>query len=87
MPTIVRASQSPYRWEIGHAPLSQVANVEKFMPRDFITADGFGITEACRAYLSPLILGEEYPPYHNGMPRYVTLKNELIAKRLPEFKL
>lgn len=87
MPTIVRTSQSPYTWEIGHAPLSKVANVEKFMPRDFISVDGFGITKACRDYLIPLIQGEDYPPYLNGMPRYVTLKNQLIAKRLPEFKL
>ncbi len=87
MPTIVRASDHPYKWEIGHAPLSKVANVEKFMPREFISADGFGITEACRTYLSPLIQGEDYPPYHNGLPRYVTLKNQLVAKRLPEFKL
>jgi 6-phosphofructokinase 1 len=87
MPTIVRTSQSPYKWEIGKAPLAQVANVEKFMPRDFISEDGFGITAACRAYLLPLIQGEDYPPYHDGMPRFVTMKNELIAKRLPEFKL
>ena len=87
MPTIVRVSQSPYKWEVGEAPLSKVANVEKFMPRDFITEDGFGITQACRDYLAPLILGEEYPPFHNGMPRYVTLKNAPVAKKLPEFKL
>ena len=87
MPTVVRVSQNPYKWEIGEAPLSQVANVEKFMPRDFITEDGFGITQACRDYLVPLIQGEEYPPFHNGMPRYVTLKNAPVAKKLAEFKL
>ncbi len=87
MPTIVRTSQNPYKWEIGEAPLSKVANVEKMMPRDFITEDGFGITQACRDYLVPLIQGEEYPPYENGMPKYVTLKNMAVAKRLPEFKL
>ncbi len=87
MPTIVRKSQNPYKWEVGEAPLSKVANVEKFMPRDFISEDGFGITQACRDYLVPLIQGEEYPPFHNGMPRYVTLKNAPVAKKLPEFKL
>ena len=57
------------------APLAKVANVEKFMPRDFITDDGFGITEKCRRYLTPLIQGEDYPTYKDGLPVYVTLKN------------
>jgi 6-phosphofructokinase 1 len=87
MPTIVRTSQNPYKWEVGEAPLSKVANVEKFMPRDFISEDGFSITQACRDYLVPLIQGEEYPPFLNGMPRYVTLKNAPVARKLPEFKL
>ncbi len=87
MPTVVRKSSSPYVWEIGHAPLSQVANVEKFMPRDFISEDGFGITDACREYLYPLIQGEDYPPYENGLPKYVTLKNQSVAKKLAAFDL
>lgn len=82
MPTIVRTSDAPYRWEIGSVPLSEVANVERKLPRDFISADGFGITEACRKYLLPLIDGEDYPPYRNGMPEYVTLKNAAVAKKL-----
>ncbi len=80
MPTVVRTSNNPYKWEIGKAPLSEVANVEKMMPMDFITEDGFGITEACREYLIPLITGEDYPPYENGIPKYVTLKNEAVSK-------
>ncbi len=87
MPTVVRKSSSPYVWEIGHAPLSQVANVEKFMPRDFISEDGFGITDKCREYLYPLIQGEDYPPYENGLPKYVTLKNQSVAKKLAAFEL
>jgi 6-phosphofructokinase 1 len=87
MPTIVRKSSRPYAWEIGMAPLSQVANVEKFMPRDFITADGYGITDKCREYLYPLIEGEDYPPYENGLPKYVTLRNVAVTKKLAEFKL
>ena len=83
MPTIVRLADEPYRWEIGQATLSEVANVEKKMPRDFITADGYGITEACRRYLRPLILGEDYPPYVDGLPQYVTLKNVAVPKKLP----
>ena len=88
MPTIVRTSNNPYSWEIGKAPLSEVANVEKFMPQDFITEDGFGITSACRDYLVPLIQGEDFPPYEKGMPKYVTLRNEPVAKKLDvEFEL
>jgi 6-phosphofructokinase 1 len=87
MPAIVRKSSRPYAWEIGMAPLSQVANTEKFMPRDFISADGYGITDKCREYLYPLIQGEDYPPYENGLPKYVTLSNVAAKKKLPEFKL
>ncbi|WP_295386524.1 6-phosphofructokinase [uncultured Thiodictyon sp.] len=87
MPTVVRKSSSPYVWEIGHAPLSEVANVEKFMPADFITADGYGITDKCREYLYPLIQGEDYPPYENGLPRYVTLKNVPVPRKLGDFAL
>jgi 6-phosphofructokinase 1 len=87
MPTVVRKSSDPYVWEIGHAPLSKVANVEKFMPTDFITGDGFGITDKCRDYLYPLIQGEDYPPYQNGMPKYVTLKNAPVERKLDAFEL
>jgi 6-phosphofructokinase 1 len=87
MPTIVRVKDRPYRWKIGKAELKDVANHEKFMPRDFITADGFHITERCRRYLAPLIEGEAYPPYRGGLPRYVTLRNEPAAKKLPAFEL
>ena len=82
MPTIVRLSDEPYRWEIGQVPLSEVANIERKMPREFITADGFGITQAARRYFLPLIQGEAYPPYRNGLPDYVKLKNEAVGKRL-----
>ncbi len=87
MPTVDRLSDAPYRYKIGMAPLADVANVEKFMPRDFITADGFGITAACKAYLQPLIQGEDYPAYRDGLPVYVTLKNEAVAKKLGAFEL
>ena len=87
MPTIVRTSDVPYRWEIGVADLADVANVEKFMPRDFITDDGFGITEACRRYLEPLIAGEDYPAYEAGLPVYATPRNAAVAKKLGAFEL
>ena len=87
MPTVVRESSVPYKWSIGEAPLSEVANVEKMMPMDFITDDGFGITDACKEYLYPLIQGEAYPPYENGMPKYVTLQNAAVARKLPDFEI
>jgi 6-phosphofructokinase 1 len=88
MPTIVRTSNKPYRWKIGEAKLSRVANVEKMMPKSFITADGFGITKRCRDYLEPLIQGEDYPPYgKDGMPKYVQLKNVAVPKKLKGFKV
>ena len=87
MPAVIRDSNSPYQWHIGVGELKDIANVEKMMPKDFITEDGFGITAACREYLQPLIEGEDYPPYENGMPKYVTLKHELVAKKLPSFEL
>lgn len=82
MPTVVRTSNDPYAWEIGSANLADVANVEKMMPANYITEDGFGITEACRQYLQPLIQGEDYPPYKNGLPQYVQLKNIGVPKKL-----
>ncbi len=87
MPVVVRTSDEPYRWTIGEAKLSRVANVERRMPKSFISADGFGITARARRYLAPLIAGEAYPPYKDGMPRYVTLKNELVARKLEPFPL
>ena len=82
MPTIVRTSDDPYAWEVGKVALSEVANVEKFMPREYISEDGFGITGACRRYLAPLIQGEDYPPYRDGLPDYVRLKNVPLARKL-----
>ncbi len=88
MPTIVRKSNRPYKWSIGVADLKDVANREKMMPRDYITEDGFHITAKCRAYLQPLILGEDYPPYKNGLPVYTRLKNVAVPKKLKtEFKV
>lgn len=82
MPTIVRSSDSPYRWKIDKTALSRVANKEKKMPRGYISRNGFAITPRCRRYLAPLIRGEDYPPYRDGLPRYVTLRNKAVPKRL-----
>ena len=82
MPVIKRVSDKPYRWKIESAPLSRIANKEKMLPRRYITKDGFGITAAARRYLEPLIRGEDYPPYVNGLPKYVTLKNAPVKPKL-----
>ena len=82
MPTIVRTSDKPYRWKIGMARLEDVANQEKMLPRDYITSDGFHITAKGRRYLAPLIKGEDYPPYRNGLPQYVVLKNVPVRRKL-----
>jgi 6-phosphofructokinase len=84
MPTIVRTADKPYKWKIGTAPLSQVANQEKMLPRDYITEDGMHITAKARRYLQPLIKGEDYPPYKDGLPLYVQLKNAPVRKKLAE---
>ena len=86
MPVIERVSDEPYRWKIGEAQLSRVANREKMMPKGYISKDGFGITAAARRYLEPLIKGEDYPPYdRQGLPKYVTLQKKLVKKVLPDF--
>ncbi|SHL51803.1 pyrophosphate-dependent phosphofructokinase [Nitrosospira sp. Nsp11] len=87
MPTIERVSSHPYVWKVGMAQLSEVANVEKMMPENFISEDGFGITDKCREYLVPLIQGEDYPPYKEGLPDYVRLKNVAVAKKLGDFTI
>jgi len=87
MPAIVRISNNPYKWEIGCGELKDVANVEKMMPNNYISADGFSITDLCREYLLPLIEGENYPPYNDGLPNYVVLKKLKVVQKLPPFEV
>lgn len=82
MPTIERGRGKRYTWRVGEALLESVANVEKVMPRRYITRDGYGITEEGRAYFAPLIIGEDSPPYVRGLPRYAQLKKELVPRRI-----
>jgi 6-phosphofructokinase 1 len=86
MPIIVRGKGKKYTWRIGEAKLSDVANVEKILPRQYISRDGFHITDAARAYFSPLIQGEDYPQYRNGLPQYARLKQQLAKKKLKKWK-
>lgn len=85
MPIIKRLQDDPYEWTIDAVALKDVANVEKKMPAAYIREDGFGITDACRTYLRPLIQGEAYPPYHQGLPQYAQLTNRLTPKKLAAF--
>ena len=87
MPAIVRISNNPYKWEIGCGELKDIANVEKTMPDNYISADGFSITDSCREYLLPLIEGENYPPYNDGLPNYVVLKKSKVVQKLPPFEV
>ena len=88
MPAIKRTSNKPYKWKVEMAPLKKVANVEKMMPKSFISKDGFGITKKCREYLEPLIKGEDYPAYNkNGLPKYVTLKKVMVEKKCGPFEV
>ncbi len=82
MPTIVRKSSRPYRWSIGSVPIARVASQEKMVPRHYISADGFGITAACRRYLEPLIEGEAWPRFERGLPVYARLRGARVRKRL-----
>ena len=83
MPVIRRLADCPYRWDIAEADLSAVANIERMVPAEFITEDGFGITEAGLRYLRPLIEGEAYPSYKNGLPQYIRLQNRAVPITLP----
>jgi 6-phosphofructokinase 1 len=88
MPTIVRKRSKPYKWVIGHVPLAEVANKEKKLPPEYIREDGFGIGAACRRYLEPLIAGEAYPPYRDGLPDYVRIRGVSVRRKLKsEFKV
>jgi len=87
MAAIIRTSDAPYRWKIQPVPLDKVANHEKMVPKNFITADGFGITAKARAYLQPLTLGEAPMKFRNGLPEFVRLKNAGVPKKLPPFTI
>ena len=86
MPIIVRGKSKRYSWKISEAKLADVANVEKMMPRNYITQDGFHITDKAKEYFAPLIQGEDYPAYKNGIPQYARLKKVLEKKKLRKWK-
>ena len=87
MPIIIRKKTKKYGWDIGKIALSKVANIEKQLPKRFISKDGFSITSSCKKYLLPLIQGEAYPPYKNGIPDIARLKKTLVRKKLKKFNI
>ena len=86
MPVIIRGKGSKYSWKIKPAPLSKIANVERKLPKAFITKDGFDVNIKAIKYLQPLILGEAYPKFYNGVPKIEQLKLIEVKKKLPEWK-
>ena len=80
MPVIKRLSNKPYKWKIESAPLSKVANVEKTLPKGYISKDGFTISSKGIDYLTPLIQGEPPLEFKNGIPVVAKLKNILVKK-------
>ncbi|MDA9765989.1 6-phosphofructokinase [Gammaproteobacteria bacterium] len=86
MPIIVRSKGPKYKWSIEAAPLSKIANLEKKLPRSFISKNGMNVTQKAIDYLMPLIQGESYPPYKNGIPLTKEFKLIKAVKKLPKWK-
>jgi 6-phosphofructokinase len=83
MSKIVRVSSGPYKWSIGLQPLADVANVEHFLPRDWVSEDGFMPNEKFVEYARPLVEGEVKAPMEAGLPKYAVLEKVRIEKKLP----
>ena len=86
MPVIIRGKGKKYSWKIEPAPLSKIANVEKKLPKSFISKDGFDVTSKAIKYLQPLILGEAFPNFKDGIPTSEKLKLIEVTKKLPKWK-
>ena len=86
MPIIVRGKGPKYKWSIEAAPLSKIANLEKKLPKSFISKNGMNVTQKAIDYLMPLIQGESYPPYKNGIPLTKEFKLIKAVKKLPKWK-
>lgn len=83
MPVIVRTSDQPYRWQVAPKPLTGIMNREKRLPRTFLTADGYRLTARARRYFAPLIRGEAWPPFENGLPVHAKLRLQPVQRRMP----
>ena len=86
MPIIVRSKGPKYKWSIEAAPLSKIANLEKKLPKSFISKNGMNVTQKAIDYLMPLIQGESHPPYKNGIPLTKEFKLIKAVKKLPKWK-
>ena len=86
MPVIVRKKGEKYSWKIAPVSLSKIANVEKKLPKSYISGDGFNVTSKAIKYLRPLIKGEAYSKFKNGIPVTQKLKLVQAKKKLPLWK-
>lgn len=73
MMTINRVEDDKYSVYYGSADISGIANGVKCVPTEYINAEGNGVTDECIKYLAPLILGEVYPEYENGIPKHIVI--------------
>ncbi|MDB9700851.1 6-phosphofructokinase [Gammaproteobacteria bacterium] len=79
MPIIQRISDSPYQWKVVPAPLNKIANVEKKLPANFISKDGFSLTSKAKAYFQPLVEGDSDP---KRTMSYKAGKMHMVQKKL-----
>src|SRR5438552_3936680 len=83
MVKLVRLQNRPYKWTIDLQPLGDIANVEHFIPRDWMSEDGFLPNEKFIEYARPLIEGELDLPDEGGLPKFVVLDKVPVEKKLP----
>lgn len=87
MVTLVRGDGDHYSCETGLAPLSDIANGVKKLPREWINEDGVSMNFQFLRYAQPLIQGETQVPYENGLPHFVKLDKERVDKVLPAYEV
>jgi 6-phosphofructokinase 1 len=83
MVKLVRESDEPYKWSTGLQPLEDIANQEAFIPRDWISEDGWLPNEKFEKYARPLIQGELHLPTKGGLPAFARLNKVAVDKVLP----
>ncbi len=74
MITLNRLSDTPYMCGTDVYDIHAIANQEKMVPQHFISDDGSQITEDFLNYLRPLIQGELYPIFKDGLPAHLVRK-------------
>jgi ATP-dependent phosphofructokinase / diphosphate-dependent phosphofructokinase len=87
MVTLLRGDHDHYTVETGLAPLSDIANGVKKLPREWINEDGVSLNHQFQRFALPLIQGETVVPYDNGLPAFAKLDKNRIDKQLPAYEL